>query len=378
MKIGRNTPCPCGSGKKYKKCCLDKDQQAGQKHPHKDDIIQPHPQEPVRKTRQEDSGNRIRPYVIAKMCDPTGKHVQDVLSRRPELSEKNKISVSQIRSLPTEQIIKQLSERGISYDQDPFIAMCEKKDSAWDVAGMLWPKQAKSYSKDVSDIVCMAACILWERLYEEKKITRVSVEMLDDWMENGYKQLDEDRFDACRIWMRVWETFKNDYDLASNSIKNIEAQFNGSQSFFNWCQDFEMELINASIDSKEYADIGVAYLKDFIACFADEDDMFINQFKSSLGEFYCRSGDQAAGEEMMSELIRQYPDKAFGYIGMEIAFSIRELNGQAPAHVERLKILEDAKKYPVIDGESFDLDSRISHLKKEMANLETKRKQNLP
>lgn len=23
---GRNTPCPCGSGKKYKKCCLDKDQ----------------------------------------------------------------------------------------------------------------------------------------------------------------------------------------------------------------------------------------------------------------------------------------------------------------------------------------------------------------
>ncbi|MGM0198707.1 hypothetical protein IGI68_001377 [Enterococcus sp. DIV1314a] len=24
-KIGRNDPCPCGSGKKYKKCCLGKD-----------------------------------------------------------------------------------------------------------------------------------------------------------------------------------------------------------------------------------------------------------------------------------------------------------------------------------------------------------------
>ena len=22
-KIGRNAPCPCGSGKKYKKCCMD-------------------------------------------------------------------------------------------------------------------------------------------------------------------------------------------------------------------------------------------------------------------------------------------------------------------------------------------------------------------
>src|SRR5262249_34480742 len=25
MKIGRNDPCPCGSGKKNKKCCLEKD-----------------------------------------------------------------------------------------------------------------------------------------------------------------------------------------------------------------------------------------------------------------------------------------------------------------------------------------------------------------
>lgn len=25
VKIGRNDPCPCGSGKKYKKCCIDKE-----------------------------------------------------------------------------------------------------------------------------------------------------------------------------------------------------------------------------------------------------------------------------------------------------------------------------------------------------------------
>src|SRR4030042_2863298 len=31
-KIGRNEPCPCGSGKKYKTCCLDKDQEKTPKH----------------------------------------------------------------------------------------------------------------------------------------------------------------------------------------------------------------------------------------------------------------------------------------------------------------------------------------------------------
>ena len=29
VKIGPNDPCPCGSGKKYKKCCRDKDLAAG-------------------------------------------------------------------------------------------------------------------------------------------------------------------------------------------------------------------------------------------------------------------------------------------------------------------------------------------------------------
>jgi len=23
-KVGRNDPCPCGSGKKYKRCCIDR------------------------------------------------------------------------------------------------------------------------------------------------------------------------------------------------------------------------------------------------------------------------------------------------------------------------------------------------------------------
>lgn len=26
MEVARNDPCPCGSGKKYKKCCLSRDQ----------------------------------------------------------------------------------------------------------------------------------------------------------------------------------------------------------------------------------------------------------------------------------------------------------------------------------------------------------------
>jgi hypothetical protein len=90
--------------------------------------------------------------------------------------------------------------------------MCEKKDSAWDVAEMLWPNQLKSFEKDVSDVAGLAACVLWQRLYDKKKLTKVSIEMLDDRMEKGYKLLDKDRFEACRI-----------FDL-KKEIANLEAK----------------------------------------------------------------------------------------------------------------------------------------------------------
>jgi len=373
MKIGRNAPCPCGSGKKYKKCCLNNDQQTERMPSDYNGFIQPPPRETSHKIPLEASGIRIRPYMLAKMCDPKEKHVQEIFLHHPELKERNMLSVSQMRSLSTEQLIEKLLEKGVRYDQEQFLAMCEKENSAWDVAEMLWPKQLKSLEKNVSDVAGLAACLLWQRLYDEKKLTKVSIEMLDDWMEKGYKLLGKDRFEACRIWMRVWETFKADYDLANRSIDEIDAQFNGSQSFFNWCQDFEMELINASIDLKEFAELGVSYLNEFLACFADEDTIIVNQFKSSLGEIYCRSGDQETGEKVMRELIRQYPDRMVGYIGMEMALSIKKMNDEALALEERLNILEEAKKFPVIDGKNFDLDRRIFDLKKEIANLEAKR-----
>jgi hypothetical protein len=42
--VGRNDPCPCGSGKKYKRCCANKDdvaRRAAQEHPDVDEVLGP-------------------------------------------------------------------------------------------------------------------------------------------------------------------------------------------------------------------------------------------------------------------------------------------------------------------------------------------------
>ena len=49
------------------------------------------------------------------------------------------------------------------------------------------------------------------------------------------------------------------------------------------------------------------------------------------------------------------------------------MSDESLALEERLKILEEAKKIPVIDGKDSDLARRIFDLKKEITNLEAKR-----
>lgn len=40
MKVGRNDPCPCGSGKKYKHCCYAKDSVKHEPDPEQEELAQ--------------------------------------------------------------------------------------------------------------------------------------------------------------------------------------------------------------------------------------------------------------------------------------------------------------------------------------------------
>ncbi len=79
MKIGRNEPCPCGSGKKYKKCCYDKDNKRDQESfAPVDNTSMPRDLAAVGNLSGRSCDEvvesipdqiRISPYTIAKMTD---------------------------------------------------------------------------------------------------------------------------------------------------------------------------------------------------------------------------------------------------------------------------------------------------------------------
>ena len=102
-KIGRNAPCPCGSGKKYKKCCLPK---ARQKH----------------------------------------------------------WTFEEIHSFPTEEILSKLGEFGIEITEEGFPREVENFYSAEDLAENWWMTYNVTAKGFDQDFPWMAADVLWERL----------------------------------------------------------------------------------------------------------------------------------------------------------------------------------------------------------------------
>jgi tetratricopeptide (TPR) repeat protein len=86
-KIGRNDPCPCGSGKKYKRCCLAVDRAAMQRPP------DPEPARLVPTSAPDDLedldslSNRVVERIAQGRLDEAEKVCQDLLHRFPAVSD---------------------------------------------------------------------------------------------------------------------------------------------------------------------------------------------------------------------------------------------------------------------------------------------------
>jgi len=80
-KISRNAPCPCGSGKKYKRCCLDKDQTASRQ---KDHIAGSSGYFMDELDALDNLSNQVVDLINAGQLDQAHKLCQKLLSRYPD------------------------------------------------------------------------------------------------------------------------------------------------------------------------------------------------------------------------------------------------------------------------------------------------------
>ena len=342
-KIGRNDPCPCGSGKKYKKCCEGK-------------TVSAQPASPL-----PSPGLDLHPYAIAKIVENPSPQVQSSLSRRDRATLQKKWTPGKVRAMETDAIVARLRELGIDGARDAFMPLTEGHTAAWSIgegwlAGLHRPPDMLD-----EDFVCLAACELWKRYCPE----RPSNEMVDDWVSEGYDHLEaNDQSAAADTWLPVWEIVLQRLRPDMRTFRSVDPVFKISQFFGNWLQDFEMVLENSARDDQRHAEIGVRVVTEVVDRFVEEDENTILNFRCDLGRLLFLAGQPDEGEAALQAVIRDYPHLAGGYVVLadELSFWRKE----SPDIPRAIALLEQALSHPVEDAAEWDIEARIDDLRERL------------
>ena len=192
-KINRNDSCPCGSGKKYKHCCLKKDKIA----------------------HQYSSG--VRPVISCltlmrmelEMKDDPEKY-EEQLKKYGHPVNKAKVKESmlqswdlrKIRQMSTEEIIDKLHSININFSVNVFKRQTRNSISSIQLAKNDYLTQDHHAKGLDEDFILLAIYELWKRITPDQ----VNIEMIDDAMQEGYSARQNDETDEC---IEKWRSFES-------------------------------------------------------------------------------------------------------------------------------------------------------------------------
>ncbi|MBL8917281.1 MAG: SEC-C domain-containing protein [Myxococcaceae bacterium] len=310
----RNEPCPCGSGVKFKKCCLGKATSHAPAAPSQ-----------ASNSQVADSMNAmmgfpgLSPYSVAKISeDPRSAGQDRRLRRLIERGIRDGWTIMKVQRLTTQAIEAQLAAYGVAHSRERFLRLAEGRDSAWSISEVWLERDDVTCRGTEVDFLGLAACELWKRYSPE----RPSVEMIDDWMQEGYSLVEERKgAQACDLWWKVWCTLSPRFLPSMTTMNSTSPVFNGLQSVFNWSQDFENELFNPSLHDQRYATMGSQYCTEWIAQFRDESDLVQLNFRRALSSHLHRLGQSERASELLHELVEKWPENVWGYVALADAYS---------------------------------------------------------
>src|SRR5438552_9152964 len=136
--------------------------------------------------------------------------------------------------------------------------------------------------------IWISIAALWQRWFPDKP----SFERLDDKMQAGYDLLaSTGAVAACRAWLDAWTDVLHIFDkTGTRTIGEFDDRFRGSQSLFNWIQDFEDELWNAGLEDRQFLSARIAVCEEGLRRFHAEEDLRTENRRRALAESYYELG----------------------------------------------------------------------------------------
>ena len=147
-----------------------------------------------------------------------------------------------------------------------------------------------------------------------------------------------DAIGACDKWLAAWDLIKELFaEGVAEDVFDLNDKYDWEHIPSNYVQFLEMELHNAGIEEKSYHQKRIAYCQELLGwCGTDEET--INNTRIALGEAHYWSGDEAGGEQIFKDWLRDDPDSGWAYSGWAGCYSF---NDNGPQYEKAEKILLD-------------------------------------
>lgn len=270
MKVGRNDPCPCGSGKKYKKCCSPKYDQ------------------PV--------AQAVKPF-------------EDFESFAARAWTAEKLS-----AMGESEIVTKLNQLGIRTDKEHF---AEEVGGSFSVDAIVekWTKRLRTVDVLDEDFIVFAAKELWNRWLPDKFSLHRLEAMMEDYLDHDPGERVLERYEA------IWSALRDHYIIPYN-CRSFE-EFTGKTDFpydmdavfFDTEGDMVNECRERQQDDPECWDRLIRLYREMLEYFTNMDEDNRLNLRRSYAEAYFYKGDAAAGSALYRQLVDERPDWAWGYVG---------------------------------------------------------------
>jgi hypothetical protein len=312
MSIGRNDPCHCGSGKKYKKCCQDKDRAEAQAKkqaatplarfdPGTDDSYPAKLVDYYAFILNPPSSRSFHPYCIEKALGVNGQR-KAFLEERCDVEPGKDLTGLEGKS--TEELEARLTLLVPGYDREKLLAEGVAGESVW-LRTAKWPTITPLAPEDAR-FIGAATCHIYARFCPDKP----SLEMVDDWVTEGTALCHMNRSsEGITVWQKAIRFLVGRITPEMKSLREAgDALFpNMSGTFAEVIRDY-CDVRGYTVQWNDGTEVEDWHLIHRVAT-AFADDPACIDIGCFLGDIYYHQKRTEEGGKWLTFLAGKHPDK---------------------------------------------------------------------
>jgi len=278
-KTGRNDPCPCGSGKKYKKCCLAKEDEATRERMEARD-----------REREDRKPTRGPEADLGDDADLFWEEMQD--------------RIDELEDWAVRDLMDEIEDGFPGLDREVFERLARRLDIP--SAAALLQSVVGNPDGDGADVTPRqnAVCaLLWSRLLPDQPPAEIIFRELMD----GDIALDNhDRADAWRHWRHAWPALKCRLPAVPTSLHAAVERFEATLDPADWVDRF-LSFAQANRTCRpDVPNSEMAQLVDDLRCtFAESGPDFSERLGILHAELLLWAGDVAGSDAAFQALVDQ-------------------------------------------------------------------------